>query len=56
MGSETRMAPWEGTWSHHQRVDGMTVPLTGEVAWILPEGRKTYWRGTITSLRHEWSA
>jgi hypothetical protein len=32
------------------------VPLTGEVAWLLPEGRKTYWRGTITSLRHEWSA
>ena len=56
VGSETRMAPWEGTWSHHQRVDGMTVPLTGEVAWILPEGRKTYWRGTVTSLRHEWSA
>lgn len=29
---------------------------TGEVAWILPECRKTYWRGTVTSLRHEWSA
>lgn len=56
VGGETSMAPWEGRWSHHQRVDGMTVPLTGEVAWLLPEGRKTYWRGTVTSLRHEWSA
>lgn len=56
VGGETSMAPWEGGWSHHQRVDGMTVPLTGEVAWLLPEGRKTYWRGTVTSLRHEWSA
>jgi hypothetical protein len=56
VGREASMAPWEGTWSNHQRIDGMTVPLTGEVAWILPEGRKTYWRGTVTSLRHEWSA
>ncbi|MBW8315508.1 MAG: hypothetical protein K0M73_11605, partial [Hydrogenophaga sp.] len=56
VGGETSMAPREGNRSNHQRVDGMTVPLTGEVAWLLPEGRKTYWRGTVTSLRHEWSA
>jgi hypothetical protein len=55
VGKETSSAPWEGTWSNHQRVDGMTVPLTGEVAWLLPEGRKTYWRGTVTSLTYEWS-
>jgi hypothetical protein len=55
VGKETSLAPWEGTWSNHQRVDGMTVPLTGEVAWLLPEGRKTYWRGTVTSLSYEWS-
>lgn len=55
VGKETSLAPWEGRWSNHQRVDGMTVPLTGEVAWLLPEGRKTYWRGTVTSLSYEWS-
>jgi hypothetical protein len=55
VGKEVSSAPWEGTWANHQRVDGMTVPLTGEVAWLLPEGRKTYWRGTVTSLNHEWS-
>lgn len=55
VGRETSMAPWEGTWSSHQRVDGMTVPMVGEVAWLLPEGRKTYWRGTVTSLSHGWS-
>ena len=49
------MAPWEGRWSNHQRVDGMTVPMSGEVAWLLPEGRKTYWIGTVTSLAYEWS-
>ncbi|MGS5085732.1 DUF6920 family protein [Hydrogenophaga sp. A37] len=56
VGRETSMAPWEGTWSNHQRVDGMTVPFTGEVAWLLPEGRKTYWRGTVTSLIFEGSS
>lgn len=55
LGKVVDMAPWEGTWSDHQRVDGMTVPMTGEVAWLLPEGRKTYWRGTVTSLSLEWS-
>lgn len=55
VGKEASMAPWEGTWSNHQRVEGMTVPMTGEVAWLLPEGRKTYWRGTVTSLTFEWS-
>ena len=55
VGKDISAAPWEGTWSNHQRVDGMTVPLTGEVAWLLPEGRKTYWRGTVSSMRYEWS-
>lgn len=55
VGQEVSMAPWEGRWSNHQRRDGMTVPFTGEVAWVLPEGPKTYWRGTITSLTYEWS-
>lgn len=55
VGQEIHMAPWEGTWSNHQRVDGMAVPLTGEVAWLLPEGRKTYWRGTVTALAYEWA-
>jgi hypothetical protein len=56
VGKVVDLAPWEGTWSNQQQVEGMTVPMTGEVAWLLPEGRKTYWRGTVTSLRHEWSA
>lgn len=42
--------PWEGHWSDYRRQDGMMVPMTGEVAWILPEGPKPYWRGRITDL------
>ena len=54
VGKKMVMAPWEGHWSNYQTHDGMTVPLTGEVAWIRPEGRKTYFVGTVTSLKYEW--
>ncbi len=49
------MAPWEGSWSNYQTLGGMTVPFTGEVAWIRPEGRKPYFVGTVTSLNYEFS-
>jgi len=49
------MMPWECRMSNYQTRDGMTVPLTGEAAWLRPEGRKAYWRGTVTSLTYEFS-
>lgn len=55
VGKEMVMLPWEGCWSNYQTRDGMTVPLTGEVAWVRPEGRKPYFRGTVTSLTYEFS-
>jgi len=47
--------PWEGRWSGVQVQGGMRVPMVGEVAWVTPEGRKTYWRGTITSVGYEFA-
>ena len=47
--------PWEGQWSSYERRDGMCIPTEGEVAWLLPEGPKPYWRGRITSLRYEFA-
>lgn len=41
---------WEGRWSNYELRDGMRIPIEGEVAWILPEGPKTYWRARITSI------
>jgi hypothetical protein len=55
VGKEMVMAPWEGNWSNYQTRDGMTVPFTGEVAWMRPEGRRPYFVGTVTSLRYEYS-
>lgn len=55
VGSQVVMSPWEGVWSDVQERDGMRVPISGEVAWLTPQGRKPYWRGTITALHHEFA-
>jgi hypothetical protein len=31
----------------------MRVPLEAEVAWILPDGPKPYWRGRIVEIVYE---
>jgi hypothetical protein len=49
------MTPWEGRFSNFQQRDGMRVPLTGEVAWLTPEGRKPYWRRTVTALGYAFA-
>jgi hypothetical protein len=43
--------PWEGHLAEWGEGGGVRVPLAGEVAWLLPEGRQAYWRGRIT----KWS-
>jgi hypothetical protein len=55
VGNKVVMMPWECSLSNYQTREGMTVPMTGEAAWIRPEGRKPYFRGTITSLRYEFA-
>jgi hypothetical protein len=55
VGKTMVMAPWEGIWSNYQTRDGVLVPLTGEVAWMRPEGRKPYFVGTVRALTFEFS-
>jgi hypothetical protein len=45
--------PWEGRWSDYRVIEGMRVPMRGEVAWLLPERRLPYWRGELLALRLE---
>lgn len=52
-GSRIVPMPWEGRMFDYQRRDGMLIPVQGEVAWLTPQGRKPYWRGTITELRYD---
>jgi hypothetical protein len=55
VGKEMVMAPWQGNWSNYQTRDGLTVPFTGEVAWIRQEGRRPYFGGTVTALTYEYA-
>jgi hypothetical protein len=55
VGGKVVMTPWEGRWSDVQVRNGMKVPIAGEVAWLTPEGRKPYWRGTMASVRYEFA-
>lgn len=45
---------WEGRFWNVQERAGMRVPIDGEVAWILPEGARPYWRGTIEQIEFEF--
>ena len=47
--------PWEGRFWNYEERDGMLIPLDGEVAWILPEGRWPYWRGHIDEIAYEFA-
>jgi hypothetical protein len=55
IGKTIEMTPWEGRWSNYADHSGMRVPMTGEVAWLTPQGRKPYWRGSVQSLTYEFS-
>lgn len=55
VGGNVSSLPWEGRFWNHAKLDGMWVPLEGEVAWIHPEGAKPYWRGRITRLDYEFA-
>jgi hypothetical protein len=46
-------APWQCRFWNYAIREGMRVPLEGEVAWLLPEGAKPYFRGRITKLSYE---
>jgi hypothetical protein len=56
VGDTMVMAPWEGIWSNYQMRGGVTVPCTGEVAWMRPEGRKPYFVGTVSALSFEFAS
>jgi len=46
---------WQGRFWNYELRDGMLIPLDGEVAWLLPEGPKPYWRGRIQRIEYEYA-
>ncbi|HNR68133.1 MAG TPA: hypothetical protein PKN04_10320 [bacterium] len=55
IGDAIMPTAWEGRWHDYQIKEGMRIPLQGEVAWLLPEGRKPYWRGSIARVAYEFA-
>ena len=49
------MLPCEGSGSDYQARNGMLVPMTGEAAWLPPQGRRVYFVASVTSLTHEFA-
>lgn len=54
VGEAVMLTPWEGRWSDYAERNGMKVPMSGEVAWLTPEGRRPYWRGSVSGLDYEF--
>ena len=52
---KTVTAPWQGRYWRYVMQAGMRVPQEGEVAWLLPEGEKPYWRGRTISSSYEFA-
>lgn len=48
-----RQLPWEGHFRAYEEVDGMIVPMEGEVGWYLDDVWQAVWKGRITSASFE---
>jgi uncharacterized protein DUF6920 len=46
------LTPWAGHFHDYESKDGMMVPLTGEVEWLLGDERLPYWRGEIVEASY----
>lgn len=55
VGDAVVPTPWACRVANWQERDGMRIPLDGEVAWLLPEGERPYWRGRIASIAYEYA-
>ncbi len=47
------LTPFEGRYRDYARHNGIMIPMSAEVAWLLPEGRFAYWRGHPAEVRYD---
>jgi hypothetical protein len=52
IGKQVVDTAWSGVFGDYRKFNGVRLPATAEVAWLLPDGRFTYFRGRVTG----WSA
>lgn len=55
VGKDMVILPWVCSLSDYQLRHGMRLPMTGEAAWLRPQGRKAYFKGTVSHLSVEFS-
>jgi hypothetical protein len=48
VGKQVVDTPWSGVFGEYREFNGVRLPTTGEVAWLLSDGPFTYFRGRIT--------
>ncbi len=52
VGKQVVDTPWSGVFGEYREFNGVRLPTTGEVSWLLSDGPFTYFRGRVTG----WSA
>ena len=55
LGSAAVPTPWECRFWNYGERGGMWVPLDGEVAWLLPEGPKPYYRASTSEIVYQFA-
>lgn len=53
VGGRVVPTPWRGRFWDHVERGGVRIPLAGEVAWLLPDGPRPYWRGHIERIAYD---
>lgn len=53
VGGEVVPTAWQGRFWNYGERGGMRIPVDGEVAWVLPEGPRPYWRGHTEEIGYE---
>lgn len=56
VNGEYKLTPWECRVGNYEEIEGMMIPMEGEVGWIMPEGYQPYWKGRITEAKYEFGA
>jgi hypothetical protein len=53
---KSELTRWSGRFGDYRRVNGMMIPMSGEVEWALPDGPRPYFRAHIVDVQHDFAA
>ena len=56
VGSTMTYLPWQGRFWNYTQKSGMLVPLEAEVAWVLPEGPRPYYRSLMSTVNYDYAS